>query len=134
MLKGFRDFLLRGNVVELAVAVIIGAAFTAIVNAIAEGLITPLIGAVFGAPDFTTWNVGPFLFGDVIAAIVQFLITAAVIYFFIIVPMNAAVERLKLKEKDPVEEPSNQEKLLAEIRDLLRDGRQPSDGVRRELR
>lgn len=120
MIKGFRDFLLRGNVIDLAVAVIIGAAFSAIIAAIAEGFITPLIGLIFGQPDFSQFNAGTFKWGDIINAVVNFLITAAVVYFVIVVPMNRALAYLKRKEPPPsAPELSVDQKLLTEIRDLL---------------
>lgn len=120
MLKGFRDFLLRGNVIDLAVGVIIGAAFTGIVNALSEGILTPLIGLIFGQPDFSAWNVGGFGFGTLVNAIISFLITAVVLYFFIVVPVNAASKRMKAQEAVEPPVPSVQEKLLTEIRDELK--------------
>jgi large conductance mechanosensitive channel len=92
MLKGFREFLLRGNVVDLAVAVVIGAAFGAVVTALVEDLITPLIAAIGGQPDFSnivfTINGSRFLIGHFINALLSFVLIAAVIYFLIVVPMN----------------------------------------------
>jgi large conductance mechanosensitive channel len=101
MIKGFRDFIMRGNVIDLAVAVIIGTAFTSIVDAFAEGIITPLIGALFGQPDFSQIVVGPLQIGMVLNAIVSFLITAFVVYFFIVAPMNELKERFMPKEPEP---------------------------------
>lgn len=95
MIKGFRDFILRGNVIELAVAVVIGAAFGAVVTAIAEGFIAPLIGLAGGAQSLEALNAGAFKWGTILAAIVNFLITAAVVYFFVVVPMNRLMERFK---------------------------------------
>ena len=108
MLKGFRDFLLRGNVVDLAVAVVIGSAFGAIVTALVKALITPLIGAIGGQPDFSnivfTINKSDFLVGDFLNALISFLIIAAVIYFLVVLPMNSIVKKLKGGEKfDPKE-------------------------------
>lgn len=105
MLAGFKKFLLRGNVVDLAVAVVIGAAFKDIVDTLVKGLITPFIG-VFGAvPDFSalsfTINNSRFLVGEFVNAIVAFVILAAVIYFLIVVPMNRLMERLQPKEPEP---------------------------------
>lgn len=88
MLKGFRDFILRGNVIDLAVAVIIGAAFTQIINAIVAGFITPLIALIGGQPDASALNTSTFLWGDILTAILNFLIVAAVVYFVIVLPMN----------------------------------------------
>lgn len=99
MLKGFKDFILRGNVVDLAVAVVIGGAFGAIVTALVKDLITPLIAAFVGKPDFSaltfTLNSSKFLYGDFLNAVVAFLLVAAAIYLFIVAPMNAINARLK---------------------------------------
>jgi large conductance mechanosensitive channel len=99
MLKGFREFLFRGNVVDLAVAVVIGAAFGAVVTALVKDLITPLLAAIVGKPDFSalafTVNNSKFLFGDFVNAIVSFVLIAAAIYFLIVVPMNAIQARFK---------------------------------------
>ena len=108
MLKGFRDFLMRGNVVDLAVGVVIGGAFGSIVTALVKDLITPLIGAIGGKPDFSgvyfTINHSKFLVGDFLNAVISFLIIAAVIYFFVVLPMNRMMARLKKGEKvDPTE-------------------------------
>ena len=126
MLKGFKDFILRGNVIELAVAVIIGAAFTAIVTSITDHIIQPLINSL-GSPDFggvgfaITYNPETFLdFGAVITALINFLIVAAVIYFVIVAPINAVTERAKRRQGvDPEEPAPTTEQLLSEIRDLL---------------
>ncbi|MBV9503499.1 MAG: large conductance mechanosensitive channel protein MscL [Acidobacteriia bacterium] len=97
MLKGFREFVFRGNVVDLAVAVVIGAAFGAIVTALVKDLITPLIAAIFGKPDFSaitfTINNSKFLIGDLINSVVSFFLIAVAIYFLIVVPMNAIQSR-----------------------------------------
>jgi large conductance mechanosensitive channel len=109
MLKGFGQFLMRGNVVDLAVAVVIGAAFGAIVTALVKDLITPLIAAIVGKPDFSaiafTINNSRFAVGDFINALVAFLLVAAAIYYFVVAPMNAMTARfqkpdetLKLRE------------------------------------
>ena len=126
MLKGFKDFILRGNVIELAVAVIIGAAFTAIVTSITDHIIQPLINSL-GSPDFgglgfaITDSPETFLdFGAVITALINFLIVAAVIYFVIVAPINAVTERTKRRQGvDPEEPAPTTEQLLTEIRDLL---------------
>jgi large conductance mechanosensitive channel len=101
MLKGFRDFILRGNAIDLAVGVIIGAAFGAIVSSLAEDVLTPIIGAIFGNPDFSTIMLGPVKIGNLLNAIVTFLITAFALYFFVVAPMNAATERFKPKDPEP---------------------------------
>ena len=101
MLKGFRDFLLRGNVLDLAVGVIIGGAFGAIVDSFAKDIITPIITSIGGVPDFSTIKLGPILIGNVLNAVISFLITAFVVYFVFVLPMNAAMARFKPKEPDP---------------------------------
>lgn len=97
MLKGFRDFILRGNVMDLAVAVIIGAAFTAIVTALTDDLIKPLLGAFVGKPDFgylvAHVNGGVIKYGDFITAVVNFLILAFVVYFFLVVPTQYLLKK-----------------------------------------
>jgi large conductance mechanosensitive channel len=106
VLKGFRDFLFRGNVVDLAVAVVIGGAFGVIVTALVKDLLTPLIAALIGKADFSgltfTINNSKFLYGDFINAIVSFLLIGAAIYFFVVVPMNTLTSRLK-KPASPAE-------------------------------
>ena len=105
MLKGFQQFLMRGNVIDLAVAVAIGAAFTAVVNALVKDLITPLIAALVGKPDFSnivfTLNNSKFLPGDFINALLTFLLDAAAIYFFVVLPVNAIIERRRRGEPAP---------------------------------
>jgi large conductance mechanosensitive channel len=122
--KEFREFITRGNVIDLAVAVIIGLAFTAIINAIVSGLITPLIGMI-GGNDFSdldfTINDSTFEYGLVINAVIQFLIIAAAVYFFIVKPINMLNERRRRGEEPEPEELSDEAALLTEIRDLLRD-------------
>jgi len=105
MLKGFGQFLMRGNVVDLAVAVVIGGAFGAIVTALVKDLITPLIAALVGKPDFSaiafTINNSKFAVGDFINALVAFILVAAAIYFFVVAPMNAMTARFKKPEAAP---------------------------------
>ena len=101
MLKGFRDFILRGNVVELAVAVVIGAAFGAVVSSLVKDVITPLIGAVAGAPDFSALTLGPILIGNFINALLAFLTVAAAIYFLVVAPMNRIMARFKPSTPEP---------------------------------
>ena len=104
MLKGFREFLLRGNVVDLAVAVVIGGAFGAVVTALVKDLITPLIAAIAGKPDFSaltfTVNNSKFLYGEFFNAVVAFVLIAAAIYFLIVVPMGA-IQRRTAKPAEP---------------------------------
>lgn len=99
MLKGFRDFILRGNVIDLAVAVLIGAAFGSVVTSLTENLLTPLLAAIGGQPDFSaitfTINKSVFGIGAFINSLISFLITAAVIYFLIITPMNRIMDRVR---------------------------------------
>ncbi|MGW9630740.1 large conductance mechanosensitive channel protein MscL [Agromyces sp. NPDC055520] len=126
MIRGFKEFIMRGNVIDLAVAVVIGAAFTAVVNAIVEGLINPLISLLFNADglDSLTFQLGSatFAYGAVIGAIISFLAVAAVVYFVFVMPMNHVKERAEAKRKagvpDP-EEPETELTMLAQIRDLL---------------
>lgn len=118
MLKGFRDFLMRGNVVELATAVIIGAAFGGVVDGLIKGIIDPLIAAL--APGEvkqleTALVLGPFKVGLVVSALITFLMKAAVVYFFIVRPFATVAQKLAAASPAP---PDVQ--LLAEIRDLLR--------------
>ena len=121
VLRGFKDFVLRGNVLDLAVAVVIGTAFTAVVSAVVKGLITPLIAAVGGAPDLGSLNRGGFLFGDVLDEVLNFLITAAVVYFLVVTPVNRLFLRLaEGREPEPAAVPADVQ-LLTEIRDLLRE-------------
>ena len=101
MLKGFREFILRGNAIDLAVGVIIGAAFGAVVSSLAKDVLTPIVGAIFGQPDFSAIRLGPILVGNLLNAIISFLITAFALYFFVVAPMNAASERFKAKEPEP---------------------------------
>ena len=105
MLKGFRQFLLRGNVVDLAVAVVIGGAFGAVVTALVKDLITPLIAAIVGKPDFSAIsfaiNGSQFPIGDFINALMSFLLIATAVYFFIVVPMNAFMARMRRGEAPP---------------------------------
>lgn len=101
MFKGFRDFILRGNVIDLAVAVVIGASFTGVVNGVTEGFIKPLIAAIGGQPDTAGLNIGIFKVGDILGAIINFLITAGVVYFFVVAPMNRLMARFKPAEAEP---------------------------------
>ncbi len=122
MLKGFKDFIFRGNVVELAVAVIIGGAFGAVVTSLVKDVITPLIGKLVGTPDFSSIKIADsILIGSFINALVAFLLVAFAVYFMIIVPMKKFQE-MKKKEPAPAvpPEPSEEVKLLREIRDSLK--------------
>jgi large conductance mechanosensitive channel len=101
MFKGFRDFILRGNVVDLAVAVIIGAAFGNVVNSVVKNIITPLIALAGGAPDFSAIRTGPLMWGNLLNDILSFLILAVIVYFVIVVPVNRLLARLKPAEPPP---------------------------------
>src|SRR6202521_882493 len=106
-MKGFKAFLLRGNVVDLAIGVVIGIAFGVVVTAFVKDLVTPLIAALFGKPDFGaltfTINNSKFLYGDFVNAVLAFLIVAAVIYFFVVVPYSALLARSR---KEPPADPT----------------------------
>ena len=112
MLKGFRDFIARGNVIDLAVGVIIGAAFGSIVDSLVKDIITPIIGMRGGQPDFSAVRIGGIGIGNFVNAVISFLIKAAGLYLLIVVPFNRFAARLT-----PAPTPS--EALLKEIRDLL---------------
>ncbi len=103
MLKGFRDFILRGNVVDLAVAVVIGTAFGAVVTAFTKGIIMQFVAAIVKQPDFDTLafmvNGTPIKYGPFLTATLNFLIVAAVIYFFVVMPLNYLMERFKKPEE-----------------------------------
>jgi large conductance mechanosensitive channel len=105
MISGFQKFLLRGNLIDLAVGVLIGAAFGKVVDSFTSGLILPLIGIFGGVPDFTA---------------LTFTVNGSIFKYFVIIPFNHLMERFKREEKPAVAEPSNEEKLLAEIRDTLK--------------
>ena len=144
MLKGFKEFILRGNVIDLAVAVVIGAAFTAVVNSIVENIFNPLIGALFNASSLDEAFVvslptvdgatAEVRFGAVLGAIITFLIVASVVYFVFVMPMNLLKERADARrqagETKP-EDPETELTVLADIRDLLAAERGAGSGTRR---
>jgi large conductance mechanosensitive channel protein len=103
--KGFKQFLLRGNVLDLAVAVVVGGAFGAVVTALVKDLITPLIAALVGKPDFSAItfevNGSKFLIGDFINALVAFLLVATAVYFFVVLPVNSLMARINRGEAAP---------------------------------
>ena len=111
MLKGFKEFVLRGNVLDLAIAVVIGGAFSAVVAALVKDLLTPLIGAIVGKPDFSalvvTVNGSEFLIGDFLNAIIAFVLMAAAVYFFVVTPVNALIARRRRGEAPPIRPPRN---------------------------
>ncbi|WP_298586025.1 large conductance mechanosensitive channel protein MscL [uncultured Kocuria sp.] len=127
MLKGFKEFVLKGNVLDLAVAVIVGAAFAQVVNAMVEAVLMPLISALVGSPNFDSFavltvNGNDIRFGVLLTALVNFLLVAAAVYFAIVLPMNKMIEaRNRRLGIDPAEEEADaQVQLLTEIRDALR--------------
>ncbi len=130
MIKGFRDFILRGNVIDLAVAVVIGAAFTALIGAMNTALITPVVNAIFSLLGLDKDGIGGTIgipgdqvinIGLIIGAIITFLITAAVVYFVFVAPMAAAKTRMYGEKV----EDATAEDLLTEIRDLLKEANKP---------
>ncbi|SEP58797.1 MULTISPECIES: large conductance mechanosensitive channel protein MscL [Micrococcaceae] len=126
MLTGFKNFIMKGNVVDLAVAVVMGAAFGAVVTSIVEGLLTPLIGLLFQAKGIEEMQWEGFLYGRVISAVISFVLIAAAIYFVVVLPMNHMIERRnrRLGIKQDVKEESAEDPqiaLLTEIRDALRE-------------
>lgn len=127
MLKGFKDFIMKGNVVDLAVAVVMGTAFGAVVNSLVANVFMPLIAALFGSPNFdsfalVTINGNDVKFGVLITAVVNFLLIAAAIYFVVVMPMNMMIARrnakLGIREAEPAVDAHIE--LLTEIRDSLR--------------
>ena len=106
-MSGFKQFLLRGNVVDLAVGVVIGAAFGTVVSALVKDLLTPLIAAIAAKPDFSaftfTLNGSKFLYGDFLNAVVSFVIVAAAIYYFVVLPINALIARV---HREPPADPT----------------------------
>ncbi len=123
MLKGFKAFLTRGNVLDLAVAVIIGAAFNSVVKSLVEDIFTPLLGLLGGLPDFSSWKVGPLMLGSFVNSILSFLFTAAVIYFVLVAPAEAlknAKEKQRAETLDKATEtPPEEIQLLRRIVELL---------------
>jgi len=125
MLKGFKEFIMRGNVVDLAVAVVIGAAFGQVVTATVNNLINPLVAAIFGEPDISgvltfTLNDAKFSIGAILQAALNFLFVAAAVYFVIVMPLNKLAER-RARGIEPEPEPlTTEQQLLTEIRDALR--------------
>jgi large conductance mechanosensitive channel len=124
VIAGFKKFLMRGNVVDLAVAVVMGAAFGAVVTALVNDMIMPLITAIFGKQNYDnltfTLNKSVFKYGNLISALISFVAIAAVVYFLIVSPLNHLAERRRRRTGAPEDEPVETEKeLLAQIRDLL---------------
>jgi large conductance mechanosensitive channel len=124
MVKEFREFLLRGNVVDLAVAVVIGAAFGAVITSLVADMITPLIAAIGGNPDFSaltfTINGSQFFYGSFINALIAFVVIALAIFLFVVKPVNALMARRKAGEEPEPDALPEDVVLLGEIRDLLK--------------
>ena len=133
MLKGFRDFITRGNVVDLATAVVIGTAFTAVVSALVESVLMPLISALVGTPNFDDFavvmlNGTPIRFGVLLTALVNFLLIAAAVYFVVIVPMTRMIQARERRTGAVQPEEEESITLLREIRDQLRTQAPPGLG------
>lgn len=127
ILQGFKNFIMRGSVVQLAVAFVIGAAFTAVINSLVAGLFTPLIAAVLGKTDLTqvwsfTINHAVFMPGMFLDGLIKFIVIAAAVYFVIVLPLNKLAERRARGVEPEPEIPSADIVLLQEIRDLLAAG------------
>lgn len=125
MLKGFKDFLMRGNVVDLAVAVVIGAAFAKVVSGFLEGVINPLIASVAGKPNLDsigtfTLNHARFSIGLVLTPLVNFVCVGGCIYLLVVLPLNKLAERRARGVEPKTEAPSEEVALLTEIRDSMR--------------
>jgi large conductance mechanosensitive channel len=131
MIKGFKEFIARGNVIDLAVAVVIGAAFTTIVNAIVKGIIDPLLAMIFDAKSLDHVQLGPFLIGSVLGAVINFLAVAVIVYFVFVFPMNLWRQRQAAKEAaGKPEEPNalTEQEILLQIRDILERQQKQSAG------
>jgi large conductance mechanosensitive channel len=125
MLTGFKNFIMKGNVVDLAVAVVMGAAFSSVVTSIVQGLLTPLIGRLFSAKGIEEMQWEGFMYGSVISAVISFVLVAAAIYFVVVLPMNhmIALRNRKLGINKDVQEEADEDPqiaLLTEIRDALK--------------
>ncbi|HEY2948619.1 MAG TPA: large conductance mechanosensitive channel protein MscL [Micromonosporaceae bacterium] len=137
MLKGFRDFIMRGNVVDLAVGIVIGAAFTGLVTQFTASFLKPVIN-LFGKLGGTTdasFSIGarnPVAWGAFITAVITFALTAAALYLLVVLPMNNLAERRRRGEVPPPEAPSEEIRLLTEIRDALAAGRVPQQHTTRQ--
>jgi large conductance mechanosensitive channel len=131
MIKGFKEFIVRGNVVDLAIAVVIGTAFGAVVSGLVADVLTPLIAAIFGKPNFAsltfTIHHSSFLYGDLINKIITFVTIAAAIYFLVVAPLNKLAERRARGVTPPPEQLPQDVALLTEIRDLLARGAGAAD-------
>ncbi|MGB3412889.1 MAG: large conductance mechanosensitive channel protein MscL [Microthrixaceae bacterium] len=121
MLKGFKEFIMRGNVVDMAVGIVIGVAFGAVVTSFVDDILMALIGAIVGKPNFNSLVLGigdgEIAYGKFLTALVSFLIIAAAIYFAVIMPLNMLAERRKRGQEDDVE-PTNEEKMVALLEEI----------------
>jgi len=125
MLKEFRDFLMRGNLVELAVAFVMGLAFAALISSFVDDLIMPIVAMIIGKPDFSnltfTINDAVFRYGAFLTALLTFVVTAAAIFFFVVKPMNALMARVRKPAEDEItDEERRHQELLAAIKGLGR--------------
>jgi large conductance mechanosensitive channel len=127
LLKEFREFILRGNAIDLAVAVVLGAAFGAVVTSLVNDLLTPIVAMIFGEPNFNglsfTINGAEFRYGAFITAVITFLTVGAAVFFFVVKPVNVLMARRRAGEEPPPEAVPEDIVLLSEIRDLLKGGR-----------
>jgi large conductance mechanosensitive channel len=124
VLQEFKDFLLRGNIVELAVAFVMGVAFAAVVNSLVDNLVMPVIAMIIGKPDFSdltfTVNDAVFRYGAFITDVIQFVAIAAAVFFFVVKPMQAILARRGAPEQEPSDEERRHQELLAAVRGLAR--------------
>jgi len=124
ILEEFKAFLLRGNVIDLAVAVVIGVAFTAVINSLVEDILTPIIAAIFGQPDFAgldfTINDSVFRYGSFLNALITFVLVAAALFLFVVKPYNMYLSRRRRVEEEPTIQKTDEVLVLEEIRDLMR--------------
>ena len=125
MIKEFRDFLMRGNLVELAVAFVMGLAFAALITSFVDNLVMPIVAMIIGKPDFSdltfTINDAVFRYGAFLTAAITFLATAAAIFFFVVKPMNAVTSRMKKPEDESVpDEERRHQELLAAMKEISR--------------
>lgn len=121
MIKGFKEFIMRGNVVDLAVGIVIGAAFTSVVTSFVDDILMAVVGALVGEPNFNNLvlNIGDgeVFYGRFITVLIAFLITAAAVYFAVVMPINALAERRKRGQEDDVE-PTNDERMVALLEEI----------------
>ncbi len=126
MIKGFKEFILRGNVVDLAVGIVIGAAFSAVVNSFVNDVLMAFIGAVFGQPNFNDLVLdvgdGQVMYGSFLTALVSFLLVAAAVYFVVVMPMNMLAERRSRGQETDVE-PTNEERMVALLEQIANQQR-----------